>query len=136
MFSNIIFLILVLLLTTFALEIKDQTLTTSPLTAFIEGVALYGILLALIYVQTTFRKIKKHTMEWFVNCEILIFLLIFHFALGSHRLYSHLGSDALSAVVSLALFFFALGFYHYFAGNRLFAQALQPILLILPFTFP
>jgi Zn-dependent protease with chaperone function len=136
LFSNLIFLILVLLLTSFALEIDINVWTTYPWTAFLEGMVLYGVLLAIIYFQNL-KKWGKRTLEYLVNLEILGFLTIFFFVLGGHRLYSNLPFDTLKSVFTLILYFFALGFYHYTAfKSRNIKQALQPILLILPFALP
>jgi Zn-dependent protease with chaperone function len=139
----------VLLLTSFALNMDAQTWTSPAFLAFVEGLALYGFLLGFIFIQNKlfkrFGRPNKSTLLCLVNLEIVAFLTVFYFLMGSHRFFNALPLvfhlDTLKFLFALAMYFFALAFYYYisfeFSSNRYrFKQAIQPIFLIVPFALP
>jgi len=149
LFTNLIFLILVMLLVNIAFEISTNAWIAAPIPAFLAGMGLYVALLGLIFVQDKlnkrFLRLGKNVVLGLVNIEIIGFLAVFHFILGAHRIFDYIPllaySDTLKTVFSLLLYFSALGFYHYISPESphlkpSLTQALQPIRLILPFAVP
>lgn len=126
-----------------------QAWMIAPIPAFIAGMGLYAILLGVIYFQEKLNdkyfRLGKNIILAAVNIEILGFLAIFHFVLGAHRIFDYIPvleySDTLKSLFSLLLYFSALGFYHYISPDSSYyksrlTEALQPILLIVPFAVP
>jgi Zn-dependent protease with chaperone function len=149
LFSHLIFLILALLLINLGLEINEEIWTIPAGEAFFYGVLAYLSLCIFIYFQARVlrKKYSSYKDSWIivVSIEVLIFLAIFHFILGAHRIYDSfyiLGkSYALKSLISLSLYFFALGLYYYVSStarkpSKDLENALQPIRLVLPFVFP
>jgi Zn-dependent protease with chaperone function len=130
MFTNLLFVILVLLLLNFSVELPIEPWIASPWTGFLCGLALYLFLLALIYYQ-------KRKSLILINLELLIFLALFIFILGGHRLFAW-PSQALMTMVCLSFYLFGLWFYHYArgVGESPCAEATLELRMVIPFTLP
>jgi Zn-dependent protease with chaperone function len=149
LFTNLVFIIIVLLLANFALELNPQLWSRPPLSAFIVFSFGYILLLLCILVMTKIypRYFPKFNSQLLFSMNILIvsFLITGHFFLGAHRILNDLPFisqfDSIKALFSAGLYLFALGFYYFVSRNssdyrKRFQQACQPIQLIIPFIIP
>lgn len=144
MFSNLLFLILVILLIAFA---PDAGGIFSPITAFLLGMALYGILLALIYLQVRLCGKKLHryknALQMLVNVELLGFLAVYLLVLNGSRLFASI-PQTIPLLISLCFYFAGIAFYHTIVHRREYAtswkatkkHALTELRLLLPFILP
>jgi Zn-dependent protease with chaperone function len=114
MFTNVFFVILLILLIGFipVLEIPPgATVSDEP---FIQGLIVFGVLLCIIIVQN--RLFKKTTrlhqprMLLLTNFELLGFLSYFYFILYAHQSFPQ--SEAFNAIVSTIFYFIGLGVHH------------------------
>lgn len=117
MFTNVIYLVLVLLLVSFAPMGNVSPWVPSPQAAFASGMALYGMLLALIALQNKiFRsalKRYKGALLAAANFGLLAFLAVYHFFLAGQRLFPN--SLFLVSLFSLLLYFLGLFIFHFTA---------------------
>lgn len=121
MFSNLLFLILVLLLISQSPEGLEGNWQYSPFTAFLLGMGLYVFVLAMIYLQNRYLAKKwgliSGTKLFLANIGLLIFLIFYHFVLGSARIYRNIiyfpESDTIVLLFSLFLFFLGLVVFHW-----------------------
>lgn len=143
LFSNLLFLILILLMINFSGELPTESWPQAPLPAFMLSLGIYIAVLTIILVEilaTKKRKgITKNALHWIVNCELLIFLGLYYFILGGQRLFGVWMSA--SALFSLSLYFCGLLFFHFAYSKLHYApkplnSASQQVRLILPFAIP
>lgn len=138
MFTNILFLILVLLLINLApADIQSVDWIFSPWNAALLGVALYAITVGAIYLQNKVfsRFVRKHKsrMLFIVELELLCFLACYQFFLGVTRIFSGQPFQIVPILVALSLYFLGLIiFYVTYPGRRSFAE----VLIVIPFTIP
>lgn len=149
LFSNIIFLVIVLLLISFTpMGNGNDWFASAPL-AFLLGMGVYGLLLAAIYLQSKlFKKAYRRCRGSFLlvtNLALITFLAFYHFIIAGHRAFPD--STALIALFSLLLYFFGLivfyvTSYEYIpASTRDVVRSAwdygwRQIRLIFPFTIP
>lgn len=145
MFTNIFFLILVILLIGFVPEVvaerSEGTLTI--------GLTTYLALLGIIFLQNRlFTKITRwhlSKMLSLTNLELLGFLCFFYFILYAHASFPH--SMTLLAIISIALYFVGLGVHHmstYFLQSHVIREeyttplsyAAMQIGFLVPFVIP
>ena len=147
MFSNLLFLILVLMLVNIATEVTAAAWIIGPVPAFLISIGAYAVLLGMIYLQNKWaRKGLGGRTHWpvsLVNLELLAYLALFLLILGGQRLLQSIPIlglfDTWISIVALFLYFFALFIYHYTDQKKSFnrlEQSLQPIRLIAPFAIP
>jgi Zn-dependent protease with chaperone function len=146
LFTNLIFLILVLLLISITpQEPVHINWPFPPDEAFFLGLLLYAIILFVIYFQirlsSKFFRRHREFMHLLVNCELLTFLGCYHFILGAPRLYAEL-PQSLTLVISLLFYLGGLGLFHSLSGEArkkgigTWKNVMQEILLIVPFALP
>lgn len=152
MFSQLFFILLALILINFTPETGLSFWVNEPHKAFLWGLLGYIILLILIYCQSKFLgpalKKRWQSFEWpLINVELLLFLALYHFGLGAHRLFlqSPLASyQTPFTLVSLLFYFFALGWAHLWNAHfhlhhhlkKSFQTACQQLLFYSPFCVP
>lgn len=134
LFSNLLFLILTLILISFATEVKTDLLIRSPLLAFTCSMLLYGWLLVLIQNQKRYwfhKRLPFSSQINLVNLELLFFLSLYHFVFGGHRFLLNLFGDLTLpySLFSLVLYFGGLAVYY--RGKRE-----HQVRFLLPFTLP
>lgn len=152
MFSQLFFLFLALTLINFTSESNFGFWIQDPQEAFLLGLLSYFLLLFCLYgqmriVHHLFNKTIQSHWYSLVNVEVLLFLGVYHFGLGAQRFFLN-GSLASYqtpfAVVSLLLYFLALGWTHfwysYFQMNqsckKSFKNSSLQLLFYCPFCFP
>jgi Zn-dependent protease with chaperone function len=110
MFTNIFFIILLMLLIAFVPEVDSQS-TMAELTA---GSVGFCSLIALIFFQNRLNKsfTRRHLSKMLVltNIEILTYICLFYFVLNAHSLF--LNSGTILSIVSFAIYFLGLGVHH------------------------
>jgi Zn-dependent protease with chaperone function len=149
MFTQIIFLITILLLISFAPQPTDNPWVPLKSSAFFYGMAAYGGVIGLIGIQNLVfaQKIRKwrNVLLTLSNGYLIVFFILFHFFLTAQRVLPH--SSFIVAAFSLFLYLSALFFFHYTAYASLpmgtrgtagtpFQYALQQIRLLIPFSLP
>lgn len=127
MFTNFIFLTLVLLLVSFSVELQP-VLALAPLAAFGWGMLSYGLLLGLIILQNRL-KISLNRRLALTNCECLLFFTLYHYILGAERIYTFGSFKSPILLFSLMLYFLALAL----AYKK---QRSDQIRLLIPFALP
>ena len=129
-------------MTNFAGEITPAIGTLPSLEKVMGSLGLYLLVLNLIYFQNRFTKASKNLLLNLANLELLAFLAIFLFVLGGNSLFGFLFGELelFPSLLSLAIYFLGLGFFHYTYSrqNRFHAlqHASQQLRLILPFALP
>lgn len=120
MFSNIFFLILVLLLTVAGSETSAPPLFQNPESAFPGACLLYSGILMQIYFQTywfkKFSRRHKDRLLIMTNLELVAFLLCLYFIFGAQRVFENLSgpfSGTLSIIFALLLYFGGIATFHY-----------------------
>ncbi len=114
MFTNIFFLILLILLIGFVPEI--ETLSSAPqlYQPLMLGLAIYFILLLVIFFQNrlnkNFTRRNLTRMLALTNIELLAFFCFFYFILYAHEAFPH--SQSILSIVSVILYFIGLGVHH------------------------
>lgn len=131
MFTQLIYLLVVFLLVGLSAQLDPAMWTDAPLRSFLEGMGLYAGILCLIYLQKKiiprrFAKMFQHA----ASIQLVVFLLVFVLALGSHRLLTW--SGAAGQWQSPVAFFLPV---LYLAGWRL-ATSKEQVHLLLPFVLP
>lgn len=139
MFSNLIFLILVLLLIDFApLQLgKDEIALFDPLTGFIAAIGIYFILIAGIFFQNKllhrFLRQYRQRMLLLVNIELLAFIFCYYFVFWAQRIFGlmpYLGMTV-STLTALTLYLGGLAVFHMHSRSPS-----GEIRLIIPFAIP
>lgn len=154
MFTNLIFLVLILLLINTSLEMAQPWIISAPF-AFAIGMGAYALLLLLLYWQARqghhFRPFLRNQLYFLVQLELLLFLVLFHFGLGAQRVFfeanvlGHL--QIIPTLFSLGLYLGGLSIYHFFSFdatrllpnahvNRSIDYTLFQLRLMLPFVLP
>lgn len=107
MFTNVFFLILLILLIGFVPEIEP----TNSWKSFFFGIATYCSLLLVIFLQN--RLVRRHLPRMLIltNLELLGFLCFFYFYLTAHEPFSQ--SQALISTLAIFLYFFGLAVHHW-----------------------
>lgn len=151
MFSNLLFLIFVMLiisLTPIGEQAGNETYWTYSLQeAWAHSILAYSLILLLIWLQGRWasKRGRRERMLILVNLELLGFLFYSHFILGGPRIFEHLPlidfSQTLMTLFSLFLYFGGLTFFHYMASKRShsstpFSKALLETRFLAPFTLP
>lgn len=146
MFSNLFFLIIVLLLVNIAIDNDFHSWLGSPLVSFGTGLFSYCVLLVFIYLQTRFLKRlvfrNRGALLFLVNLELIAFLAYFHFVLGAHRFF-FIKSQASMSVFALLLYFGGLGVFHYSCSSlkkisfrQSLSDAWRQLRFLAPFVIP
>ena len=108
MFTPLIFLILVLLLSNFASEVPRSGWIADPWQAFGWGMLLYTAVLGLIALQNPlFRRFKKFLLL-ITNLELLAFLAVFLLLLNALKPFS----DLFSTLLTLGLYLGGLAVFY------------------------
>lgn len=114
-FSNFLFLILVLLILNMVPEAIPGETFLDPVYAFWCGLGLYGVLLALIVLQNYVLRMRlwhlKNKLFMLVNIEVLFFLLTYHYIFVAHRIMTN-GYYFFVYSFTLLLYFLALGIFY------------------------
>lgn len=121
MFTNLLFLIFVLMLTSIAPDIQGEAYLNSPSAAFTEALGLYAMILSFIALFAyVFRNYRNHHPPWplyIVNGLLISYLSFFYFYLLAHHFYRTLPvvaeSQAFLTLLSLLFYFMGLAVYHY-----------------------
>lgn len=152
MFSNLLYIIFVLLVISISLG-AGNLLGLAPEQAWMMGMTLYAVTLALIVGQNVLFKRKLHRKKELLllvtNGELLIFLSVYHFILGGQQFFeTHLGMwQAPGLLFSLLLYLFGLGVFHYTSYDpsrahpseeihTRFYYALLQLRMVIPFVLP
>lgn len=138
MFSHLIFLVLAVLLITFAYGMPLPPWVASMYFTAGWGVLLYSLVLGLLYWQGKSR-LNKGVAYTLVQIELLFFLAIFLFVLGGGALFGD--SLALNGILSLALYLGGLTLFYYSRAKNEqedapWKTASQQIRFLLPFVVP
>lgn len=117
MFTNALFLILLLLLASFAGDLPQANWRLEPLPAFVVGTACYVAFLWAIFLQKRLLR---------VNLGCLLFFLFYYFFLGAQRIFGYASLIVLN------------GFLLYLGALAVFyrAEARSQIRLLIPFALP
>lgn len=147
MFSQLFFLLLTLVLINFSSGTSIPFWTHHSGDAFELGMLSYVLLLILLYGQSRLLNLIKRTRlsawDLIVNVEILSFLAVYHFGFGAHRFFSS-SYQPLSVLLSLSLYFFALGwsqlcrsrYYLHHSLKKSFKTAYHHISFYIPLSLP
>lgn len=137
MFTNLIFLILVLMLVSFAADMEHATWMLEPLAAFGASALLYiGLLGLIIFQNKLFKRARKQTLLTLVNFECLLFLALIHYLIGTHRLFT-VGSFQTGVILyALSLYLAALYVFHWSWKTGSSREASNQIALLVPFALP
>lgn len=141
MFTNLLFLILILLLIALAPPLIQGIGT--PVESLIFSLWIYALLLVVIYTQNKllvrFSKLRpKTTLLVLAHLEIFAFFISSYYFFGTQRIFETM-PDSVFILVSLLFYFLALGLYHAssYRGFRLqLSPAIRELRLILPFALP
>lgn len=151
MFSQLFFVFLALILINFTTETSLSFWIQDPQEAFLLGLLGYLLLLFFLYSQMKIVHLLKKPIQslWhpLVNVEVLLFLGVYHFGLGAQRFFlqgTFASYQTPSALVSLFLYFFALGWAHlwyaYFQMNHSLKKSVKTsslqLLFYCPFCLP
>lgn len=149
MFTNLFFLILVLLAVNIAPETTSQYFTKSPMEAFLWGMGLYFVCLTLLFFQGKWLgKTGKRYHVLFIkiaNVELLGFLFIFHFYFSAHRLFVVFFSGEsprfVISLFSILLYLIGLWIFHFASSRQTYLssrryEAGRQLRLLIPFVIP
>ena len=149
MYLNLIFLILFLLVVNLAPEASADYWAYGPQEALFQGLLSYCFFLAYLYLQNSLILKKwpsaRAILGPVAQAQILGFFLIYHFLLVSQRVYAPPPSMALYSLISIALYFIALGVHHAstYSPHRLFYRkqtrlhfSLTQLRFLMPFVLP
>ena len=139
MFSHLIFLILTVLLITFAFAVPPSPWVASMWFTVGWGALLYAGLLLLVYWQGRLFKSGRGLIYNLVQLELLLFLAIFLIPLGGNQLFPQ--SLTVNAVANLLLYFGAIGVFYYGKAQKEgefqpHLTARQQVRFLLPFAAP
>ncbi len=148
LFSNLIFLIILLFLINISPEFTTDVLPFSPFIRGLISLGIYAGLLSFIVLQNFLSKalnlFSKNTLSVLVNLELIVFFTVYYIILGGNNLFNSFFLTDLQfipIVISLFFYFFALVIFHYsyskiYYAPFPFANAIKQIRLILPFALP
>lgn len=137
MFTNLLFLIFVLLLASFSLEMGQAAWNLEPIPAFGTGSLLYLALLALIVLQNRlFKRSSKQLLLAVANLECLLFVALYHFALGAHRIFAPASFQTGTILFSLILYLAAIYVFHRSFKSGSSKEAFNQVALLIPFALP
>ena len=156
MFSNLLYIIFVMLIIAFTPtgDLENTTIhwLYSPKEALLIGLIIYGFVLTLIYFQArraSKKQYKKNSDRTLllVNLELLAFLFFFHFHLGAPRIFEHLPwfSQTMMTALSLIFYFAGLAIFHYVSASsgkfrttdhKRHSHATREMRLLIPFVIP
>ncbi|MCB1136715.1 MAG: M48 family metalloprotease, partial [Chlamydiia bacterium] len=117
MFSNLIFLILILFVVNLAPSAEPTVFTEAPGWAFVAGLGLFACTgLLLLGLNYLYWRARHRTIPGLVASALLILTLaVFHFAFAAHRLYAesplYVHIHVLFGLTSLTLYFASLWVY-------------------------
>lgn len=147
-FSNFLFLILVLLILNMAPEAIPNAEYLDVTYAFWCGIGLYALTLSLIVIQNFFLRKRlwyiKNKLFMLVNIELLFFLLTYHYIFAAHRIMEKL-SFSFIYFFSILLYFVAIAVFYISAlklqspHSRLkyaWQQSILQLRFLLPFVIP
>ena len=149
MFSQIIFLIIVLLIISYSPQTSDNPWIASSKTAILLASVVYSFSILLIILQNSlfskFLRRSRHILLGTANFLLIAFLMLYHFVLTGQRAFP----DSAVIISIFSLFLYYLGVYTFFytaypsipAGSRGLVNsashyAMNQIRLLLPFCFP
>lgn len=145
MYASLLYLILVLLMTSFGTENNQLLIMLRSSTALYIGVCLYIFILACIWMQNRFfYSFRRHHKGFFLliaNSELLLFFAIYQFVLGIPKLFTSIpffGTfQSLQITLSLFLYLVGLGIFHISSHsyNR-YQNAANEIRFLIPFAIP
>ncbi|MCE5316009.1 MAG: M48 family metallopeptidase [Parachlamydia sp.] len=137
MFTNLLFLIFVLLLASFSLEMGQTTWYLEPIAAFATGSLLYLALLGLMVLQNRlFKRASKNLLLAVANVECLLFFALFHFALGAHRIFAPAIFQMGTILFALLLYLAAIYVFHRSFKSGSSKEAVNQVALLIPFALP
>lgn len=149
MFTNLFFIIIVLLLSNFAIELNPKLWSMDTFTACFLFSLLYAVLLFIVFSLTRLSQrylyLSKNKLIVINNCVIILLLTTGYFLWGPQRILMTLplvaDFSALKMLFLVGLYLFALGFYHYIArapekSHDKIHQAFIEIRFLLPFILP
>ncbi|MGM0439542.1 MAG: M48 family metallopeptidase [Chlamydiota bacterium] len=114
MFRELIFLIIALLLISFAPEMVTEESIVSPTAGLALGLGLYSIVLGVIVLQnrlsSRYRSLNP-LLLFFANSELIAFLAVFHYILGGHLFF--LTTPKISQLLTIPILF---SLFLYFGG--------------------
>ncbi len=116
LFSNILFLLLVLLAASLVPEVTAPFWDLTPEAGLWLGMASYGVLLLFLIVQNRVLPFRYAILTLMAQLEILLFIGFFLYFLDGMRLFPEW--SALQAVVVLALYAVALALVYYEGYQR------------------
>ena len=116
MFSNLLFLLLVLLSASLAPEVTTPYWDVSPAQSLWLGTALYGLLLISLVAQVKVLPLRYGSLTILAQLEILLFLGFFLFFLDGMHIFG--AWSTLHVFVVLSLYSGALGLFYSFAYFR------------------
>jgi Zn-dependent protease with chaperone function len=153
LFSSLFFILLAIVIISFASEFAFPLWSLSAWDALAIGLLAYAVMLSLVYLQVRYLSFWKKgksnaTLLFIVNLEWLAFLCLFHFGIGAHRIW--LESDLFHSwttflsLFSLTLYLVGLGWHHFCVERFLLHQMLGgslsyawlQIQFLLPFCLP
>jgi Zn-dependent protease with chaperone function len=132
MFTPLIFLILVLLLSNFASEFQHPGWIADPWKAFGWGLLLYAAVLGLIALQNTLFSRFKKLLVLITHLELLAFLAVFLLLFNA---LSPL-SDLFSTLVTLGLYLGGLAVFYATQRPRKSKEVALQMRLLIPFALP
>lgn len=123
MLSNILFILLVLLLTSAGPELRNTPWVQDPLEAWNYSLVLFGFLLLMIYAQRRYR--SRDFRVQLAQVELIFFLAIYYLILGGDRLVGFLPS---------IIFYLAAFTYANYLNSK--TSAIRELRLTIPFLIP
>jgi STE24 endopeptidase len=142
MFANLLFLIIVLLLVSIAIDSDLHPFMDSLTTSFEMGILTYLLVLILIYTQAKLGrrfKLPRGALLTLVNLQLIVFLAFFYFALGAHRLIQEApllkGTRTFISLLALLFYFGGLAVFHS-CYRPSASQANSQLRFLLPFVLP
>lgn len=131
MFTNIIFLIFVLLLVNLTPAESTQWLF-SPTIGFLISVGLYIVVLGIIALQNRLVRKNKSKMLIVANLELLFFLICYQFVFGGGRIFDAQPFQVIPLIFALSLYFLGLIVFDISKSQKHFSD----VRLIVPFALP
>jgi len=148
LYSNLLFVIFILILINLTSELQPSYAIDSPFAGFLAGIGGYFATLGAIYIQNLFIQRKfpgqKNLLLIASNLELCLWLAFFLFVFGAPRVFEYIPilgqSQTFLSLFSLSLYLGGLWVFHYssFAYRPIFQtrQANQQLCMIVPFVLP
>jgi Zn-dependent protease with chaperone function len=155
LFSNLFFLILVLILLTLAPEVDESYFELGVYNNFYSTIGIY---IAILFCQIAFGtlgrtdRFRNSRFPFFLaNSSLLLFLVVYHFAFASHLVYRTLAivssSQSFLVFISLLFYFTGMWVYYYFSFSPITLEyqvqpksrkekAFSKLRFLLPFVLP